>query len=74
MHLVRVAAHFLGHFLDPVDQGIGAIVEQPRFFPSFTGRKNLALLAGTVGIGASRVDAVLDEDAVTSDIEVEAEP
>ncbi len=40
---------------------IGAIVEQPKFFPSFTGHMNLSLLAGTIGIDASRVDTVLDE-------------
>ena len=39
---------------------VGAIVEQPKFFPSFTGRKNLSLLASTIG-ATERVDSVLDE-------------
>jgi len=40
---------------------IGAIVEQPRFFPAFTGRKNLALLAQAIGVPNARVATVLDE-------------
>jgi ABC-type multidrug transport system ATPase subunit len=40
---------------------IGAIVEQPRFFPAFSGRKNLALLAQGIGAPATRVAEVLDE-------------
>ncbi|MBA8794417.1 ABC-2 type transport system ATP-binding protein [Friedmanniella endophytica] len=40
---------------------VGAIVEQPRFFPTFTGRKNLQLLASAIGVPRARVDAVLDE-------------
>ena len=31
--------------LDRVIDRVGAIVEQPKFFPSFSGRKNLTLLA-----------------------------
>jgi ABC-2 type transport system ATP-binding protein len=38
---------------------IGALVEQPSFFPNFTGRRNLDLLARTAGIGRARVDAAL---------------
>jgi ABC-type multidrug transport system ATPase subunit len=40
---------------------IGAIVEQPRFFPAFTGRRNLFLLAQGIGAPLGRVDVVLDE-------------
>ncbi len=40
---------------------IGAIVEQPRFFPAFSGRKNLALLAQGIGVPTAQVGAVLDE-------------
>jgi ABC-2 type transport system ATP-binding protein len=39
---------------------VGAVVEQPKFLPSFTGLRNLALLARTVGAPASRVDDALD--------------
>ena len=38
---------------------IGAVVEQPKFTPTFTGRKNLTLLARTVGAPTSAVDAAL---------------
>jgi ABC-2 type transport system ATP-binding protein len=40
---------------------VGALVEQPSFFPNFTGRRNLELLGRTRGIGAQRVAAVLDQ-------------
>jgi ABC-2 type transport system ATP-binding protein len=38
---------------------IGAVVEQPKFMPSFTGRKNLMLLARSIGVPAKQVDASL---------------
>ena len=40
---------------------VGALVEQPSFFPNFSGRRNLELLGRTRGIGARRVAAVLDQ-------------
>jgi ABC-2 type transport system ATP-binding protein len=40
---------------------VGALVEQPSFFPNFTGRRNLELLGRTRGIGKQRVDAVLQQ-------------
>ncbi len=40
---------------------VGAIVESPKFFPAFTGRHNLRLLAGAIGTPAARVEQVLDE-------------
>jgi ABC-type multidrug transport system ATPase subunit len=39
---------------------VGAIVEAPKFFPAFTGRKNLELLADAIGTPRKRVDEVLD--------------
>ena len=45
---------------DVIDR-IGAIVEQPKFFPSFSGRKNLQLLASGIGAPTARVGQVLDE-------------
>ncbi|QIX27051.1 ABC transporter ATP-binding protein [Nocardioides sp. JQ2195] len=39
---------------------IGAVVEAPKFAPNFTGRQNLRLLAGTIGMPESRVDEVLE--------------
>jgi ABC-type multidrug transport system ATPase subunit len=47
--------------LPQVIDRIGAIVEQPRFFPTFSGRKNLQLLASGIGAPASRVGQVLEE-------------
>ena len=45
---------------DVIDR-IGAIVEQPKFFPSFSGRKNLQLLASGIGTPPARVGQVLEE-------------
>ncbi|MFZ5852094.1 MAG: ATP-binding cassette domain-containing protein [Actinomycetota bacterium] len=39
---------------------IGALVESPQFFPAFSGRRNLALLAAARGLPAARVEEVLD--------------
>ena len=39
---------------------VGAIVESPKFFPAFTGRKNLDLLARGIGAPRTRVDEVLE--------------
>ncbi len=40
---------------------VGAIVEQPKFIPSFSGRRNLELLARATGRPAARVEAVLEQ-------------
>jgi ABC-2 type transport system ATP-binding protein len=40
---------------------VGAIVEAPAFFPTFSGRRNLRLLARVDGIGETRVEAVLEQ-------------
>jgi ABC-2 type transport system ATP-binding protein len=47
--------------LPTVIQRIGAIVEQPKFFPAFSGRKNLQLLAQAIGTDRSQVGRVLAE-------------
>jgi len=39
---------------------VGSMVESPQFFPNFSGRRNLTLLARLDGIDAARVDEVLD--------------
>lgn len=39
---------------------VGAIVENPKLFPPFNGRKNLQLLADMAGIASSEVDRVLE--------------
>ncbi|WP_238146627.1 ABC transporter ATP-binding protein [Ornithinimicrobium murale] len=40
---------------------VGAIVESPKFYPSFSGRKSLSLLADAIGTERRRVDEVLEE-------------
>jgi ABC-2 type transport system ATP-binding protein len=39
---------------------VGAIVESPKFFPTFSGRRNLELLAGAIGAPRDRVGEVLE--------------
>jgi ABC-2 type transport system ATP-binding protein len=41
--------------------GVGSIVESPAFFPNFSGRRNLLLLARLHGMGRREVDTVLDQ-------------
>jgi ABC-2 type transport system ATP-binding protein len=40
---------------------VGALVEEPRFLGTFSGRKNLTLLARSIGLPRSSVDAALDQ-------------
>jgi len=40
---------------------VGAIVESPKFFPAFSGRKNLQLLAEAIGRPRAVVDQVLEQ-------------
>jgi ABC-2 type transport system ATP-binding protein len=46
--------------LHTVIDRVGSIVETPTFFPTFSGRRNLRLLARLDGIGRMAVDNVLD--------------
>jgi len=45
--------------LGAIIQRIGAVVEVPAMFPTFTGRRNLELLAGYYGIAPRKVDETL---------------
>ena len=47
--------------LPQVIDRVGAIVEEPRFFPTFSGRKNLTLLARSIGVPRTTVDAALQQ-------------
>ncbi len=65
--LVRADAGSLELLGKPVPQalpevlgGVGALVETPLFFPNFTGRLNLQLLADTAGVPATRVEECLE--------------
>lgn len=51
--------------LPKVINRIGAIVEQPKFFPNFTGRRNLELLAGAVNAPKRAVGQVLNDVGLT---------
>ncbi|HZA72723.1 MAG TPA: ATP-binding cassette domain-containing protein [Propionibacteriaceae bacterium] len=58
---IRVFDHEVPLHLDRVIDQVGAIVEQPKFFPSFSGRKNLTLLATAIGSPRRQVDRVLED-------------
>ena len=58
---IRVLDREVPLHLDQVIDRVGAIVEQPRFFPNFSGRKNLTLLARAIGSPRHRVDLVLTD-------------
>ncbi|MGC1208455.1 MAG: ABC transporter ATP-binding protein [Ornithinimicrobium sp.] len=49
------------HHLPDVVHRVGAVVESPKFYPSFSGRRNLLLLAKAIGTPEDRVDVVLEE-------------
>jgi ABC-2 type transport system ATP-binding protein len=64
--LVRPSAGEMRLFGEPVPRRlpavvsrVGAVVEQPKFMPSFTGRKNLMLLARSAAVPTERVDSAL---------------
>jgi ABC-2 type transport system ATP-binding protein len=46
--------------LPEVIGGVGALVETPLFFPNFSGRLNLRLLAETAGVARARVEECLE--------------
>jgi ABC-2 type transport system ATP-binding protein len=58
---IRIFDHEVPLEINQVIGRVGAIVEQPRFFPAFSGQKNLKLLATAIGAPRRRVDAVLEE-------------
>ncbi len=64
--LARASAGDMRLFGEPVPSRlphvvdrVGAVVEQPKFQPGFTGRRNLSLLARSIGVPRSRVDVAL---------------
>ncbi len=66
--LIRADSGTMTVFGQPVPEAlprvigsIGAIVEQPKFFPAFSGRRNLELLAAGIGAPRQRVGEVLTE-------------
>ncbi len=51
--------------LPAVVQHVGAIVEQPKFYPFFSGRENLIQLAMAIGVSRKKVDEVLEAVQLT---------
>jgi len=47
--------------LPSVVSRVGAVVDEPLFVPTFSGRKNLLLLARSVGVSRHHVDAVIGQ-------------
>ncbi|MFC4554136.1 ABC transporter ATP-binding protein [Georgenia faecalis] len=58
---MRIFGHDVPRELPSVVARVGAIVESPKFFPTFTARKNLNLLADAIGAPRTRVEEVLAE-------------
>ena len=58
---IRILDHEVPLAINQVIDRVGAIVEQPKFFPAFSGQKNLQLLASAIGVPRRRVATVLDE-------------
>ncbi len=56
----RLFGHDVTTSLPQAIDRVGALVESPKFFPSFSGRKNLNLFGRVAGLPASRVDEVLE--------------
>ncbi|GAA4432866.1 ABC transporter ATP-binding protein [Georgenia halophila] len=57
---MRIFGHEVPDELPDVIGRVGAIVESPKFFPTFTGWRNLELLAAGIGTPKARVGEVLD--------------
>lgn len=56
---VEVFGHAIPHRLQAVLGDMGCLIEGPTLFPSFSGRRNLEVLARIRGIGDHRVEEVL---------------
>jgi ABC-2 type transport system ATP-binding protein len=57
---VRVLGNEVPGALDRVIDRVGALVETPSFFPAFSGRRNLELLARSRGIALSQVTHAIE--------------
>ena len=62
---VRLLGEQVPAGLPAVMPRVGAVVEEPAFVPTFSGRKNLLLLARTIGASRQRVDAALAQVGLT---------
>jgi ABC-2 type transport system ATP-binding protein len=57
---MRIFGESVPQRLPKVIGQVGAVVESPQFFPFFSGRRNLRLLAGVVGVKRKKVDEALE--------------
>jgi ABC-2 type transport system ATP-binding protein len=62
---MRLFGRPVPHHLPEVMPRIGAVVEQPKFVPTFSGRRNLSLLARSIGLPRRSVDAAIDRVGLT---------
>ncbi len=58
---LSVLGHDATTDLQAVISRVGALVESPKFFPAFTGRRNLELVGAVARISGSEIDRVLEE-------------
>jgi ABC-2 type transport system ATP-binding protein len=63
---IRVLGEPLPDRLPDVLGRVGAVVEQPQFSPDLSGRRNLQLLARSVGLPKARVDEVIEQVDLTA--------
>jgi ABC-type multidrug transport system ATPase subunit len=61
---MSIFGHDVPKNLPEVVGRVGAIVESPKFFPAFSGRKNLQLLAEAIGCPRGAVDRVLEQSGL----------
>jgi len=62
---MRIFGHEVPRRLPEVIGRVGAIVESPKFFPTFSARRNLDLLAGAIGAPRGKVEEVLAATSLT---------
>ena len=63
---MSIFGHEVPQHLPEVVGRVGAIVESPKFFPAFSGRKNLQLLAEAIDRPRSIVDQVLEQSGLSA--------
>ncbi len=57
---MRILGETVPQRLPAVIGQVGAVVESPQFFPFFSGRRNLRLLGGTVGVKRRKIEESLE--------------
>jgi ABC-2 type transport system ATP-binding protein len=62
---MRLFDHEVPDRLPEVIAKVGAVVESPKFAPTFSGRRNLLLLARSIGAPDTRVDQALETVSLT---------